>query len=314
MYPLVPAALAMLACLGPAQDEPAADDTLTIDWGKSEYALVLPRGEHLRYRVRVGLGIVEAPVGNVTMSAGVEPYRESVLLLGTNGGGETKRETAWMRVHARGDYKLYSMDATIESRVHPVEWPWIVYNYKQEGSKNRRRENSIGWKDGRSYLRYRRDTHHGAPPGTRIWKDPRDRELSVEPLDMLTAVYYARTMIREDLDSMVFPIADKLDLWEIRLRRGEVSVQETAAGRFETVKILLEPRPYPGEVTDDTSEKEKTFEGLFGIHGSIELWVDRKTGVPVRVTGDIPIGLIDLAVDVVLKSYSGTPKGFRPVG
>jgi hypothetical protein len=86
---------------------------------------------------------------------------------------------------------------------------------------------------------------------------------------------------------------------------------ETAAGTFDVVEIVLEPSAYPGE--DLEEEKQEKFEGLFGIHGSIHLWADRTTGIPVRIQGDLPIGPITLGIDVGLKSYEGTPPGFGPV-
>ncbi len=53
---------------------------------------------------------------------------------------------------------------------------------------------------------------------------------------------------------------------------------------------------------------------MFGINGSIHLWVEKKTGVAVRIQGDLPIGnLITLGIDVVLDSFSGTPPLFAPV-
>ncbi|MEM7310585.1 MAG: DUF3108 domain-containing protein [Planctomycetota bacterium] len=302
-----------------AADEPAQEpevqrrDDLRIDWSENADPLYVPRGEKLVFRVRVGVGGIDAPVGDVTMECGTEPYRESVLLLGAS-SGEAERESAWMRLRAKGDYQLFSMDAKVESHLHPVDWPRAVYNFQQTGSKNRRREVLIGRQGGEPFVRYRRDSDRNAPKGTRIWKDPKERVLPVDALDMVSAAYYARSMAREDRLYLSFPVADKLDLWEIRLRRGKEGKQETYAGTFDAVQILLDPRPYPGEVPDDkTREKAETFEGLFGIHGSIELWVERQTGVPVRIRGDLPVGPLDLEIDVLLKSFSGTPPAFRPL-
>ncbi|MCZ6597267.1 MAG: DUF3108 domain-containing protein [Planctomycetota bacterium] len=269
--------------------------------------LHLQRGEELVYTVHVGFGIVAASVGKVVLSTGTEPYRESVLLLGSN-HEEDERETVWMRAYAKGTFEWYSMDATIESRLHPVDWPQIVYTRVHRGGAGRRRQLLIGTQEGNPFVRYRRDTSTGAPRGTRIWKQPKERELPAAALDMLTSIYYARTLIRENLYSMRFPLVDKTDLWQIDLRRGKIEVQETYAGDFDSVELTFEPKAYSGEKL----EKEAQFEGLFGIHGSIHLWVDSKTGVPVRVQGDLPIGPFDLGIDVILKSYRGTPVDFRP--
>ena len=312
--------LALLA--GPQDPEPVRgsaplavqrDDDLIISWNENAPSLHIPRGERLTFRVRVGVGGIGATVGTVTMESGVEAYRESVILLG-NQDSASDEECGWLRVHAEGDYQLFSLDSTIEARLNPRRWPWIVYRFKQEGSKKRQREVLLGWRDEKPALGYRRDTDRNAPKGTRIWKDLRERELPVPALDMLSAAYYAREMIREDRLQLVYPVADKLDLWELRLRRGKTGRFETHAGTFEAVQILLDPQPYPGEAPDESAEeKAKTFEGLFGIHGSIELWVDKDTGVPLRVSGEIPVGPLNLSIDVVLKSYQGTPEAFRPL-
>ena len=41
------------------------------------------------------------------------------------------------------------------------------------------------------------------------------------------------------------------------------------------------------------------FEGVFGIHGTMHLWAERHTGIVVRIQGDLPLGPMTLAVDVV---------------
>jgi hypothetical protein len=294
-------------------DAIAIEEDLLVEWSESHPPLAIPRGERLVYRVRAGVGGLDAPVGTVTMESSVETYRSSVLLLGGD-GGDASHESGRLRIHAEGDYQLFRMDAKIETLVHPVRWPFLVYNFTQTGSKDRRQEVLVGWKEGAPHARYRSDTTKGAPKGTRIWKEPKESAMPVESLDMVSASYYARTMIREDRLFMRFPVADKLDLWEVSLKRGKQGRVETGAGAFDALQIVLEPKPYPGEEADEgQEEKAKTFKGLFGLHGSISFWVERTTGVPVLISGDIPVGLIDIAVSVVLQGYSGTPPAFRPL-
>ena len=87
---------------------------------------------------------------------------------------------------------------------------------------------------------------------------------------------------------------------------------ETTSGTFfDVIEIVLEPEAFPGEEIGDKAER---FEGVFGINGSIHLWVEKKTGVAVRIQGDLPIGgVITLGIDVVLDSFTGAPEGFGPV-
>lgn len=279
-----------------------------VHWGE-ERRIYFPRAETLKFRAKIKWGL-SAPVGTVTMTTAMEPHGQSLILLAQPEDGDEGAMRASMRAVAQGDYKLYSLDATIESRVFPDEWPEVVYNYISQGSERRRREILIGKQEGQPYSRYRGDTKVGAPKGTRIWADPVDRTLPEPGLDMLTSVYYARTMIRENLVNLRFPLVDKYRLWDLNLRRGERALVDTRAGTFEAVEILLQPRPYPGEVIEE--EKQEKFEGLFGIQGSIRLWVEVNTGIPVLVQGDVPVGPIDLGVHIELMEYSGTPPGFAP--
>jgi hypothetical protein len=102
-------------------------------------------------------------------------------------------------------------------------------------------------------------------------------------------------------------------VWQLTLRRGESKRLDTGkAGIFEVIEVVLEPGPYPGE---SFAKKAKEFEGVFGIKGSMHLWVDKRTGITVRIQGDLPVsdGLIVLGIDVMLDSYSGTPNDFGPV-
>ncbi|MEW6072515.1 MAG: DUF3108 domain-containing protein [Planctomycetota bacterium] len=297
---------------GPTQDPPAppAGDLL-VPRGEGEVPLRVPRDETLTFRVRVDLGLLSAAVGEVTMTSAVRPYQESLLLTPGVEGAAAPRETGQFRIHARGDYSLYSMDATIDTRILPQDWPHLAYRYVHRGSENRRREILVGTKDGRRQSSYRKDTKKGAPEGTRIWKDPRFRDVPAATVDMLTALYLSRSLVCDDLRVLRFPLIDKDRLWQLRLTKGLRRRLETAGGTFDVVEILLEPSHYPGEKEDE--EKEEQFQGLFGIHGSIHLWADRRTGIPVRIQGDLPIGPLTLGIDVELASYAGTAPEFQPI-
>jgi hypothetical protein len=248
------------------------------------------------------------------MESKVKPASQGIVLLTPDGQAPTGGDRAEMLITAKGDYTLYSLDASIKTTIHPQSWPWIVYNFEQNGSKVSKRELLLGTQSGQPHARLKRDTSTNAPKGTRIWKAPKERDLPVLPLDLLSSVYYARSMVRDDRQEFSFPVADKLVLWELRLERGKKGVVKTEGGSFEGVQILLEPRLYPGEESTKSAEKAAEFEGLFGLKGSIELWVEHTTGVPLLISGEIPVGLgITLDVKVVLQSYSGTPPEFSPL-
>ena len=285
------------------------------DRGEDQPPLLLPREETLVYRARVEFGILDASVGTVTQTSTVEADRPSVLLLQVpkdEDGDGPKAERATVRLHAKGDYQLYSMDSVIESHLHPQEWPRVSYSQRSQGTEKRRREIRMGLQEGKYSASYRKDTSKNAPKGTRIWGEQKFREIPEGTLDMLTAVFMTRRLITEEEESLTFPVIDKLKLWEVTLRRGKEKRMRTAAGVFDVVEVLLEPGPFPGETIDP--KKKERFKGLFGIHGTIHLFVEKNTGIPVRIQGDLPAGPFTLGIDVELGSYSGTPEAFGPVG
>ena len=91
---------------------------------------------------------------------------------------------------------------------------------------------------------------------------------------------------------------------------GRKAIQETPAGRFSAVQVLLTAERHPDEPEPESDKKEK-FSGLFGLKGTIQLWVDRKTGVPVRIMGEVPAGPITLDADILLTGFIGTPRNFK---
>lgn len=331
MIRTLPLALALpfLAPLSPAAGDDdhaqeaaatASQRVLAIERGAGEAELRVPREEKLVFGVRLSVAFVEADVGTVTMRSVVEPWRPSLLAAPSvkraarqaSSGEDADPETALLRIHARGSYAWYEMDATIETRILPQDWPRLAYRSTSEGSERRRREVQIGERGEEGWMAsYRRDTDKNAPPGTRIWRDAKERSVPPHTLDLLTAVYLSRTLIEDDLPEIRFPLLDKLQLWGMRLSRGEEKRLTTDAGTFEVVEILLEPTPWEGEEIDE--EKLERFEGLFGLHGAIHLWVERATGVPVFIEGVLPAGPLDLEVQIDLEGYEGTPERFGPV-
>jgi hypothetical protein len=272
-------------------------------------ALLIPRAERLVYRAYLDTGIFSTYVGEVTQTCAVSEQVPSVL---ASEPALPAGETASIQLFASGSYAWYELESLLETRILPQDWPRVSYNSVSKSSQTRRREILLGKKDGAPTSSYRGDTKKGAPEGTRIWRPPRERSVPEGTLDMLTAVFQARTLIREKRETLTFPLVDKDRIWKLSLRRGEERRMETKDGTFfDVVEVVLEPEPYPGE---SVGEKAERFEGVFGINGTIHLWVDRKTGVAVRIQGDLPVGdVITLGIDVVLDSYSDAPRDFGPV-
>lgn len=286
----------------------------------NELPLPIPRAEELVFRVHIGLGPAEAEVGKLTLSTLVEPYRESVfarapaasapVALAPAASAPVPREVVLLRARAKGGYAFYESDTLIQSRILPQEWPRVLYTSTQSGTEQRRSELSLGTLEGKPSARFRKDTEKGAQRGTRIWREPKLREIPEGTLDMLSATFLARAMLEAGRAHVDLAMIDKLKVWQVRLKRGKASIEKVPAGRFEVVELVMETKPHASE--PPPKEGDETFEGPFGINGDIRIWLHARTGVPVRFKGEIPAGLFTLHADVALISYKGAPAAFQP--
>lgn len=291
-------------------DEAQAPSALFFDLGGEAPKLQIPRDEQLKFGVYIAVGPIGATVGTVKLESGVIPYVESLVRLAPASPPSDKpRETGWLRAKAEGGYLWYDMETVLDSRYLPKAWPSISHFYRQSGSENRRRENMIGLLEGRNQTSYRADTRHGAPEGQRVWKSAQYRDLPAGTVDMLGAVYLARTLLASGEKKLTFPLLDKRTLWEMSLERGEEKRIEVPLGSFDAVEIKLTPGNWPGEPVTES----KKFRGLFGIRGSIHLWVEKSTGVPIRIQGDLPAGPITIKCDIYLEQATGTPANFNVI-
>ena len=101
-----------------------------------------------------------------------------------------------------------------------------------------------------------------------------------------------------------FPLLDKNRVWQVKLVRGLSRTRKVPGGKFRCreVKLIAEPT--------QEDQKKSRFEGLFGIHGTISIWLHEETGVPVEIGGLVPLGPMDIDVRLGLAKWSGTPREF----
>jgi len=316
-----------------ADDPSLVEGSFRVDRG-DQPPIWVPPGEVLTFGVDVDLGILgEASVGTVTMSSGVEPYISGLPLPGQKieGGG---RMVAWIRCVARGGHLGYELDHEIAVRFLPQEWPHILNTEVQTGSENRKRELKIGLVDGKRTGSYRSDGHcpgcdrrehfvkatlpwnddyhcEGCKRGEhRVWSPPHVREVPEHTVDVLGAVYLARTMVREALPELELAMLQKEDVWLILLTTGELQEIDVPAGVFRCREVRLTVSRPP----EEEDKGEAKFSGLFGIKGALKIWVQEGTGVPVLIEGDVPLGnIIDLHARVKLTGFLGTPESFVKV-
>jgi hypothetical protein len=216
----------------------------------------------------------------------------------------------------------------------------IFYTDSQRGSENRNRELKIGVREGNTVADFRSDGHckgcnnkehfvesrwiWGEPAHCkkckllehRVWKDPVSRTVPPGTVDMLSAVYLARTLVRENIPEATIPVIDRQKVWEVHMTRGAKKRVETEAGTFDCQEVNLVTK-FLAEASDKEAETNSSqFQGLFGIQGSIHIWLEARTGVPVLIEGELPVPLpfVDkLDVRVRLKSAKGVPAEFKPV-
>lgn len=289
---------------------------------------LIPENEQLDFDVVLNLKVASPTVGKFILSAGVEDYVPPLSAEPSPDVEEDK--TAWIRGHAHGAHQAYTLDHVIEARILPQqEWPRVVYRDTQKGSENRRRELKYGRKSGVDWAWYRQDHHcYGCGQadhkikkrvwftkrkmhcdgcrrmGHRVWHDSKEFEIPNGSLDMLNSVYATRTMVRQGIDRMEITMLDREKRWDVVLTRGERKAIKTPAGTFDCVAIKLDPRPPEG------SDQKSRFKGLFGVRGSLSIWLEENTGIPVRLEGIVPLGVISLDVHLELTKYKGTPEVF----
>jgi hypothetical protein len=307
-------------------------DALLFDRGEGELALWIPRDEELTFRVVLELGpLGDINAGEVVLSSGVERYVSGLPSRGATESKQGELETGWIRSHASGSYAGYHLDHELRARVLPQTWPRVFYTDTQSGSESRRRELKLGLQEGAHVASYRSDGHckgcdnpehfvksvwswrkpyHCEKCKTaahRVWKEPVRRPLPPGTVDMLSAVYLARSLVRDGRSATEFALIDKLQLWQVHLVRGANRRRiTTPAGSFNAQEIKLSTSLPRGE-----TNASKGFEGLFGIRGTLQIWVEIETGTPVLIEGELPVPVLgSLDVRVELKSSRGTPRPF----
>ncbi len=310
--------------------------------GDGRQPIRFPRDETLEYSVRLDLGVLGSPsVGKVTMTSKVEPYFTDSAGAGPGvdpgvgpgggAGGVAKLEQAVVTARAEGSYAVYSVEEVITTRVLPQLHPRLAHSTVQRGTENRRRELLIGRSEDGPSASYRADGHcKGCDDRShfvkstwpwqdpahctgckraehRVWRAPRQSSPPDGALDMVSAVMLARTMVEQGRADAQFVLLDREKLWDLDLSRGRRGRRTTGAGEFDVVEVLLRTK-----AAGDTKNPEK-FVGLFGMTGSISIWMHPESGVPIAITGTVPAGPVMLDVAVELERYSGAPESFRSV-
>lgn len=319
---------------------------LIVERGEGLLPISVPRDEELTMDVMIDVGVLgDLDAGDVVLSSGVEPYVAGLpSAREAESAHATKGETGWVRSYATGGYLGYSLKHELNTRLLPQGFPWLFYKDTQGGSENRRRELRIGTRDGAYTAEFRSDGHCKGCDNPehfieskwlwgdaahckkckklehRVWRASQARTIPAGTVDMLSAVYLARSLVRTGTLETTFPVMNDDTIWTVSLKRGPRKRIETPAGKFDCQQIQLSTTfPEDANTAEQVAEQKKKggqFSGLFGIQGNIKIWLEAKTGVPVLIEGDLPVPLplVDkLHVSVQLKSFKGVPGEFKTV-
>ena len=123
--------------------------------------------------------------------------------------------------------------------------------------------------------------------------------------DMLSVLYICRTMdLPLNGKGEDVRIVNAHDLWDVTVRAKAREKIEVPAGKFRCILLEISPKP-----ADSNTKLRKEFEGLFGIRGNIQVWIDEKTRIPVRIRGIVPFGVdLNMEISLTKKSIPGSPR------
>jgi hypothetical protein len=300
-------ALALLAALGGAE----AKDTSDPAHGPAKPAVHGPSfnlGERLEYRARVwkGFSWFGFDVGEAVFKVGKEEYRGHpawrLVAEATGGGfGYKVRSDAVSYVAADDGRPLYFCfeQTGSEFRGRRLEFePGKIVYYRRSHCINGACKNP-NHQIVRGGRRVHCDRGHDCEdPQHWIWERRSEHVGAGDATDMLAAVYLARTL---DLGGpkKTIRVVDADNVYDVDVLSISEEKVKTDAGSFRTRVVALEPHFV--STTDPDGPKGQRFHGLFGLSGTIRIWLDKATNTPVRIRGTIPFG-IDLNGEVELVS------------
>lgn len=298
----------------------------------------MPLGESLRFKVEVTMGPVRGlDVGTVTLECAQAPPAEDEAVPATVDkeateeqqlqAKESRLEVGTIKTVAKGGYLGYEVLHTIVVKWYAGTLPRIEWQETMRGSNCSTRTIRIGEIESQWKIEYQKDRHckgcnrkthvvDGPMPwsNSRHCKDcerpehrvPRDfqyLDVPADSIDMVSALYFARSFVQSGEPSITLNMVNQDELWSVELQRGEEREIEAPAGDFDCVRVLIVPKLAAGEGLGE--EAEKRFEALFGLQGNITLWVDKAGGFPVRIEGEAPFGPVDVAIKASLTDRDG---------
>ena len=202
---------------------------------------------------------------------------------------------------ALGHYVIYTLDIRLKSTVDPSTLRSLKFARRQVGSE--KREYEIIFDRKALTATYRRKTgkfYSVKEMDAAPWETRSTFPINSKVNDILYTLYFARNIGDKVGNSNYYWFVEKDYIWKARVSViGEKKIDLGPAGRFDALRIAIEP--------DYSEQKEKgeQFKGLFGVEGSLEIWVDKKTRIPLIIKGRVPfVYILRPTVSVILSDYS----------
>ena len=240
-------------------------------------------GEKLQYKGYV-LGWI--PVGNVWFEVGKE----------TRAGRETYRIDA----RAYGSYLIYTLDIRMTSWVDAETLRSVEFRRREVGSEKRDHRVLFDREAGRgTFLRKAGRFSSVEMMDEAPWETRAVFPLDAETNDILYTLYFARGIGDAVGTRKNYRFVENRDVWNARVTvAGEETLPLGRLGTFDALRIGIEP-DYGEE-----EEKGRRFSGLFGVQGTLRVVVDKKTRIPLVVSGELPFVVFRPTVSVVLQELS----------
>ncbi|MCX6353626.1 MAG: DUF3108 domain-containing protein [Candidatus Aureabacteria bacterium] len=210
---------------------------------------------------------------------------------------------------ALGRYLIYTLDIRLSSFVGPNRLRSLAFRRREVGTEKREYKVIFDRKNQQGIYRRKPGTFTSVEEmDAAPWETRSKFPLSGEVNDILYTLYFARNIGDKVGDKRYYSFVEKDYIWKALVSiTDEKRITIGRAGTFDALKIAIEPD------YRDQPEIGENFSGLFGVQGSLELWVDKKTRIPLIVRGVVPFTyLFHPTVSVILRDSTLSAPGEAP--
>ena len=92
---------------------------------------------------------------------------------------------------------------------------------------------------------------------------------------------------------MIIPAVNDDHRWLVEVRQMQRKELTVTEGTYDAIELSLTPLASDGDT-------KKRFKGLFGIHGTLRVWIDSVTRKPLLIQGTLPVSVLDLKARIEL--------------